>query len=1132
MKKRLFALLSFLIALSLFSCASAEDSKENEEHSHTSEQVIVDSTCTEDGYEGYRCTECKEFESKTIIPKMGHAYEYSSVTPTCEEGGYVGEACVRCGHVSVEEELSPIGHSYTDWEVVSEPTEGEGGRLYSYCKNDGGHEREVILPPLNTTDYRFEIFSMPTALNGGLAGYVYEIDGTAFTFEKALPTESFVGGLFFVETETEAILVESALDITEVEIPASYNGKPVTEIGERAFCERTALTSVVIPNTVKKIGGSAFYGCTMLAELYIPGSVKVIDHYAFYECTSLAKLTLPFVGADEERGLQIEVVGDNGAGRLSIFNDGTLSALDTLIISGEGNEAFDELDFHFISEALNLNTLVINGSYKSIADDFLSFNNSLQNITVKGNIKNIGVDAFRYCTGLKEIDLSESAVEYIDFGAFTNCPNITTLKLPATVEKIDTTGLTSARRVDIESLSAWCGIDFGTSGNTKNPLASGAELYVAGELVTSVTLDGDFNTVGCYAFYCYSPLIELNITEGCGARIGDYAFFGTSITSLAIPSDAEFFGIGEWGFEHGGLSTFAKCFSLENVTFGEGFEAKELANTFENCVKLKSITIPASTELLFGTFADCKKLSEVKFAVDSNGVTSLKTIQAYAFKNCSALGEIHIPASVEKIGGGSFDGCTSIKKITLPFVGIQMGEPEGQRDSFELIFGHDSLYHLEEVTILNETTICTNAFREMTGVEKLTLPFVGRNNGIYDETTFVSMFSSDVNNLPETLKVVIVTDESWVPTSAFSGAKSIKEVSFENINSEFGYTRIGSGAFAACTSLEYFFISLEKSKPISVGANAFAGCSSMVSFRLPYAVDSIESRAFWNCTSLEYFEFISSDKGGYFGYYDDSEGIFEGCSSLHTVQNFPKTIEYIPAGLFKGCSSLQYIDLPTTIIEIGDSAFEGCSMLGGIDKLTSVERIGKRAFYGCQAIESFPGSDVLETIDREAFYGCLNMKLTALPESLESVGAFAFYECDSITISSLPKNLTSLEQKAFAGCEGIVSMVIPGSLDLISSYVFENCYNLQRVTVEEGVSTIGHDAFVGCSSMISIIVPSSVTVIGNTAFNRCYNLKVYLDLEEIPDDFSLVWNKFESIVLDYYLKGEWSLVGGIPTANT
>ena len=66
----------------------------------------------------------------------------------------------------------------------------------------------------------------------------------------------------------------------------------VTEIGSHTFAEST-ITSITIPNTIKKIGMFAFEKCTTLQELVVPNSVTDV-FYAFNKFLGLKHLTLPY----------------------------------------------------------------------------------------------------------------------------------------------------------------------------------------------------------------------------------------------------------------------------------------------------------------------------------------------------------------------------------------------------------------------------------------------------------------------------------------------------------------------------------------------------------------------------------------------------------------------------------------------------------------------------------------------------------------------------------------------------------------------------------------------------------------------------------------------------------------------
>ncbi|MDY4675560.1 MAG: leucine-rich repeat protein [Candidatus Borkfalkiaceae bacterium] len=99
-----------------------------------------------------------------------------------------------------------------------------------------------------------------------------------------------------------------------VAVPDTYNGKPVTMIGERAFYDCSQITEIILPSSIKEIGveafgycislakieivactrlrDKAFIGCTALTEIYLPDGLVSIGTAPFTECTSLTKVTI------------------------------------------------------------------------------------------------------------------------------------------------------------------------------------------------------------------------------------------------------------------------------------------------------------------------------------------------------------------------------------------------------------------------------------------------------------------------------------------------------------------------------------------------------------------------------------------------------------------------------------------------------------------------------------------------------------------------------------------------------------------------------------------------------------------------------------------------------------------------
>ncbi|MBE6770458.1 MAG: hypothetical protein E7548_06900 [Ruminococcaceae bacterium] len=132
----------------------------------------------------------------------------------------------------------------------------------------------------------------------------YVADPSILTFEEN-PTGYTVTG-FASEFEPCHVLV----------FPKTYNGKPVTKIGDSAFYGEYNLYSVSIPDSVTDIGDQAFANCgsltivdigdgvinigfaafdvsNSLETVILGNSVANIEHFAFWDCLSLTSITIP-----------------------------------------------------------------------------------------------------------------------------------------------------------------------------------------------------------------------------------------------------------------------------------------------------------------------------------------------------------------------------------------------------------------------------------------------------------------------------------------------------------------------------------------------------------------------------------------------------------------------------------------------------------------------------------------------------------------------------------------------------------------------------------------------------------------------------------------------------------------------
>ena len=102
----------------------------------------------------------------------------------------------------------------------------------------------------------------------------------------------------------------------ELIIPGEINGSKVTVIGFIALVGCDSITSIKIPDGVKKICTAAFWNCSTLKEVTIPASVDTIGFMAFNGCNSLA--TIKVASGDAERIKQMVKVASIWVKRVKV----------------------------------------------------------------------------------------------------------------------------------------------------------------------------------------------------------------------------------------------------------------------------------------------------------------------------------------------------------------------------------------------------------------------------------------------------------------------------------------------------------------------------------------------------------------------------------------------------------------------------------------------------------------------------------------------------------------------------------------------------------------------------------------------------------------------------------------------
>ena len=196
----------------------------------------------------------------------------------------------------------------------------------------------------------------------------------------------------------------------------------------------------------------------------------------------------------------------------------------------------------------------------------------------------------------------------------------------------------------------------------------------------------------------------------------------------------------------------------------------------------------------------------------------------------------------------------------------------------------------------------------------------------------------------------------------------------------------------------------------------------------------------------------------------------------------PYTVTSIESAAFYNCSSLTSVTIPEGVTSIGLYAFNYCSSLSSINIPSSVTSIKGNAFSYCSSLTSVTIPEGVTSIEGAAFCNCSSLTSVNIPEGVTSIGDDTFSGCSSLTSINIPEGVTSIGQNAFCNCSSLTSVTIPEGVTSIGWNAFMDCSSLTSVNIPSSVTSIKGNAFQGCSSLTSVNIPESVTSIGNNAF--------------------------------------------------
>lgn len=122
---------------------------------------------------------------------------------------------------------------------------------------------------------------------------------------------------------------------------------------------------------------------------------------------------------------------------------------------------------------------------------------------------------------------------------------------------------------------------------------------------------------------------------------------------------------------------------------------------------------------------------------------------------------------------------------------------------------------------------------------------------------------------------------------------------------------------------------------------AFWCCENLINVEIPDSVISIGANAFAGCSALTSIDIGSVTSLG--------DSAFDSCNSLKSV-TLCNSLKYIYDNTFNGCAALESITIPDSVTSIGSNAFYNCTVLTNVTIGSGMTNIEKYAFHGCTSL--------------------------------------------------------------------------------------------------------------------------------------------------------------------------------------
>lgn len=740
-------------------------------------------------------------------------------------------------------------------------------------------------------------------------------------------------------------------------------------------------------------------------------------------------------------------------------------------------------------------------------------------------VTSVGVNAFRNCSGLTDVEIGENVTE-IDKRAFYNCGALTHVNIPARVNIIGDYAFALCTNLNDVTINNNEPLELGAGAFMKCTALSnvrwlssetldgrggitslGTNAFAQCSSLTSIFLPGEMELMGVSIFNGCENLNSITVTMEQPLMLkGDPFGLNGSVVTINVPTTGEAgetlslyqnaigwknYNINElpYSFVDSDLYTYLKINNSEvsmtgslsteinTVTVrreltdfgGNTYNVTEIGPKAFKGTAIKSLDTSKATRLsALGSecFSHCTQLKNVSL------IEGLSILGEKSFSNCTALTSLQLPSTVMEIPSRAFEGCTRLKDVKLLAGLVSIGEK-----AFAYCSGIETITLPRSLSFVAEQAFAFTTSLSSINVDPLCLRYASCDGVLY-ECKFGADFDDHEQGMMDKLvhypmckdneAFIIPSGVVSIEDHAMQGAVHLKYISIPKTTTNFG-NQCFDGTSLERINYRNFNPTNDGTYGISSSLKEHATLQVPVGTTAQYL--SLEA---WN----DFNEIVECDYA-----FQNEKFTFDWKSndSVTIINILANAVNdngllIIPSSVNASGYNANIASLKNTSTQSVAQTVKTLIIGEGLSEIDMSDEIYPlAALKNLQSIMVAEANPFFKDID-----GVLFNKL--------GTELYCYPKANSREQYTLPENVETIMPKAFGGSQHLTDVTFNSSLKLVREHAFSGSSALQSINNAKRVISIEKRAFAECTSLKSFNGGERLSEVGREAFINCHSL--------------------------------------------